>query len=229
MDLKKESARVAFSLISPESTVGLGDGSSMRLLAAFIVEGIAQGLSVHLYTSSLSTEAFLKDAGIAVFDSSETDRLDLYFDGCDQVDHELNALKSGAGIHTQEKLLASMAKKFIILADESKFVPVFSSQFPLVLEVLPQANHFVQRELKSLWPEVSLSVRLLPESQGPVFSRNGNWLIDCFFPQWPEPAQVQYQSKKITGIVEISLFHQLARLALIASETGVRQYESVVL
>lgn len=225
MDLKKESARVAYSLVKADSAIGLGEGSSMLMLAAFFAEGIAQGLRVRLYTSSLSTSAFLQDAGIMVFDISQTDRLDLYFDGCDQVDHQLNALKSGAGIHTQEKLLASMARKFIVLADESKFVSVFSSQFPLVLEVLPQATQFVQRELKSIWPDVSLSVRLLPESQGPVLSRNGNWLIDCLFRQWPEPAQVHYQSKKITGVVEISLFHQLARLALIARETGVQQYE----
>ena len=65
--------------------------------------------------------------------------IDIYFDGCDQLDSELNALKIGGGIHTQEKLLASMANEFILIGDESKLVQNFDNRFPVVIELLPQA------------------------------------------------------------------------------------------
>lgn len=228
MDLKKESARFAFTLIQDNSSIGLGDGSSIRLLAGFLKEGIQQGMKVNLYTSSLTTKAILQDAGLTIHDISIVDRLDQYFDGCEQVDHQLNALKSGAGIHTYEKLLASMAEKFTILADESKYVSEFDASFPLVLEVLPQATRFIMKELKKYWPEVSQSIRMNPETAGSVITRNGNDLIDCRFLRWPQPAEVQIQSKKITGVVEISLFYQIAGSAIIAGESGVRQIFSQI-
>src|ERR1700681_2201975 len=122
MDLKREAARVAFTLVTNNTLIGLGDGSTVRLLAGFLIDGMRAGLKVSIYTSSLQTQDFLLAAGINVNDISRADSLDLYFDGCDQIDSQLNALKSGSGIHTMEKLMASMAKKFVIIADDSKFV-----------------------------------------------------------------------------------------------------------
>src|SRR5664279_1975727 len=103
-----------------------------RYLASHVIDGIGAGLTLNVYTSSLQTQDFLEAAGIPVSDISKVDSLDQYFDGCDQIDHKLNALKSGSGIHTTEKILASMAKKFIIMADASKYVSKLESKTPLV-------------------------------------------------------------------------------------------------
>ena len=226
MDLKKEAARVACSYIENKMPVGLGDGSTVRLLAGFLIDKIKGGLDVRLYTSSATTQAFLEEAGMLVRDISKADSLELYFDGCDEVDHQLNALKSGSGIHTMEKLLASMAAKFIIMADAPKYVEKFDSKYPLVLEVLPQAITFVQKEIHALYPDASLTIRKSPEHSGkPILTRNGNLLVDCHFPYWPEAGRIQHESKNITGVVEISLFHQLVTEALIAGNEGVLKYE----
>ena len=226
MDLKKEAARVACSYIKNNTSVGLGDGSTVRLLAGMLIDKIKEGLHVHLYTSSATTQTFLETAGMQVHDISKADSLELYFDGCDEVDHQLNALKSGSGIHTMEKLLASMAEKFIIMADAPKYVGKFDSKFPLVLEVLPQAIAFVQRKIHALYPDAGLSIRKSQEpNNNPILTRNGNWLVDCFFPFWPEAGSVQHEFKNITGVVEISLFHQLVSEAIIAGSEGVSKYE----
>ena len=226
MDLKKEAARVACSYIKNNTSVGLGDGSTVRLLAGFLIDKIKDGLNVRLYTSSATTLVFLEEAGMLVRDISKTDSLELYFDGCDEVDHQLNALKSGSGIHTMEKLLASMAAKFIIMADAPKYVEKFDSKYPLVLEVLPQAITYVQKEIHAMYPDASLSIRKFPEHvDKPTLTRNGNLLADCFFPDWPETGRIQHQFKNITGVVEISLFYQLASEALIAGNEGVLKYE----
>jgi ribose 5-phosphate isomerase A len=223
MEYKKDAARVAYTLITNNTSVGLGDGSTIRFLASYLKDGIANGLSIKVFTSSIQTEEFLKDLGITVLDISSTDNLDLYFDGCDQIDEQLNALKSGAGIHTSEKLLATMAKKFIILADDSKFVSVFDNKFPLVLEVLPQAISFVLKKMKDNIPHANLSLRRINDAGKPVITRNGNYLIDCWFSQWPELGSLHEQSKNIAGVVEISLFYKIVNEAIIAGTEGIHR------
>jgi ribose 5-phosphate isomerase A len=225
MDLKKEAARAAYALIQTGTSIGLGDGSTMIGLAGLINDGIKNGLQVKLCTSSDKTRAFLNEAGTPVNSISDTDSLDLYFDGCDQVDHELNALKSGAGIHTNEKLVASMAKKFIILADDSKFVSKLDIQFPLVLEVLPQAEHYIYKELKRIFGEVTLATRSLPNSGEPVLTINGNHLIDCRFAEWPALHFIQSHCKMMTGVIDISLFFQIATDAIIAGNDSIRHFQ----
>jgi ribose 5-phosphate isomerase A len=225
MDVKKEAARVASTMVDENTSVGLGDGSTVRLLAEYLIHRMNAGLEIRLFTSSLQTFEFLRRRDVLVNDISRTDALDIYFDGCDQVDGQLNALKSGSGIHTMEKLLASMAKKFVIIGDESKFVQKLDSKFPLVLEVLPQADAFVQRIMLSLFPGCRFTVRKVQDTEDkPVLTRNGNHLIDCFFQEWPELEMIQIQSKKITGVVEISLFYHMANEAIIAGNDGIKRY-----
>jgi len=226
MDFKKEVARVAYTLIKDNSSVGLGDGTTARYLASYVINGIGAGLTLKVYTSSLQTQDFLETAGIPVSDISSVATLDQYFDGCDQIDHQLNALKSGSGIHTMEKILASMAKKFIIMADATKYVAKLESKTPLVLEILPLAISFVHKELQTFYPEALLSLRKSPENKtDPVLTRNGNYLMDCLFPEWPEPGIIQNQCKNITGVVEISLFYDLVDEAIIVGDQGILRYE----
>jgi ribose 5-phosphate isomerase A len=225
MDFKKEAARIAFTLIRNNSVVGLGDGSTIRFLAEYIIDEIKKGLTLRLYTSSRQTQIFLQEGGITVNDFSLTDELDQYFDGCDQVDSQLNAFKSGAGIHTTEKILASMAKKFILLAEDSKFVDTLENKYPLVLEVIPQAGFFVKRKMKSMFPDTILSTRITEDNKTPVTTRYGNYLIDCRFPVLPELELLQNNCKNITGVVDISLFYKLAHGAVIVGNQGVRRFE----
>ncbi len=225
MDLKKEAAREAYRLIKNNSSVGLGDGTAIRSLAEFIIEGLKEGLTLRLYTSSLRTQNFLQESGITVKDFSAIDELDQYFDGCDQVDGQLNAFKSGAGIHTTEKILASMARKFYLLADASKFVDRLENKYPLVLEILPPATSFVLRELKSHYPDASFSIRVSDGTNSPAITRYGNYLLECRFPVLPELASLQTHCKNITGVVEISLFYGIASGAIIAGQEGVKRFE----
>ena len=225
MDLKKEAARIASTIVSDHSSVGLGDGSTVRMLAEYLTDRMNAGLEIRLYTSSLQTLEFLQRREVLVHDISDTGTLDIYFDGCDQIDARLNALKSGSGIHTMEKLLASMAKKFVIMGDDAKFVQTLDAKFPLVLEVLPLAIAYVQRIMLSLFPEAMLAIRLSGQDGRPLVTRHGNLLLDCRFCEWPELETVQLQCKKITGVVEISLFYQLVDEAIIAGIHGVSRYE----
>ena len=147
--------------------------------------------------------------------------IDIYFDGCDQLDRQLNALKSGGGIHTQEKLLANMAKQFVLIGDEAKLVDSFDLKYPLVLEILPQSVSFVPFKIIQLFAGTRSVMRMNDKKDGPVITENGNYLVDVYFEKWPELSSINTNFKSVPGIVETSLFYQIANKAVIAGEKGV--------
>ncbi len=219
MDLKQEAARTGATLIREQKKVGLGEGSTI----AFLVAELKTRPVVNdrtFYSSSEKTKRLLADAGFQTGELSGTTAIDIYFDGCDQLDHSLNALKSGAGIHTMEKLLASMASEFILLADESKYVSRFDGKFPLVVELIPEAFSFVRSRLSALAPGGSISRR--DTGDLPVLTRHGNWLIDCGLPDWGKALSIGAAIKQLTGVVDTSLFTGLCKRAVIAGFGGGR-------
>lgn len=179
-------------------------------------------LEVSVFTSSFTTAQLLRQQGFTVHATHAISRLDLYFDGCDQFDKNLHALKSGGGIHTHEKLLASMAKEFILVGDESKYAETLGTKYPLVVEVLPQALAFAEARIHELLPGVSISLRRSDQKDGAVVTELGNYLLDIRLTFWPALHTINPLLKSITGIVETSLFYNMARKAVIAGPGGVR-------
>lgn len=221
MNLKQEAAKRAVTFIHNYSTVGLGAGATIAYMVEYLKE---EKLSIQVFTSSAATKELLVQHGFTVNDISTISSLDLYFDGCDQFNKDLNALKSGAGIHTIEKLLASMAKEFIIVGDESKYAEQLTNTFPLVLEVLPQAVCFVIAELTQLYSPITTAIRYDVNNK-PVITENGNLLIDVWFEVLPDLAVINSSIKEITGVVETSLFYNMANKAIIAGAEGTRVLE----
>ncbi len=225
MDFKKEAATKAINFIQHQQLVGLGAGSTIAFMVELLTEKKKTGLDIKLLTSSFNTRQLLLQKGFTVLSAADVTTIDIYFDGCDQVDKNLHALKSGGGIHTQEKLLASMAKQFILAGDEAKYVEQFTKACPLVIEFLPEALQFVPARLHQLFPDVKTVIRIGDKKDGAVITANGNYLLDVWFNTWPELSQINPMIKAITGVVETSLFYNLAHKAIIAGKDGVRVIE----
>src|ERR1700753_536520 len=151
LNLKKEAARTAVTLITDQSIVGLGAGETMQYAADFLADRVNDGLNIQLVTSSAGTQRYLLQLGLAVQPIKNFSSIDIYFDGCDQFDKHLNALKSGGGIHTMEKLLAAMAKEFFLVGDALKYEEALTVKFPLVIEVLPDAGLYVQDRIVQIF------------------------------------------------------------------------------
>jgi ribose 5-phosphate isomerase A len=222
MDPKKMAASKAADLVKDGSSVGIGGGSTMLYLAECIKEKMEEGLELTLYTSSFDTAKFLRQQHLEVLETSLTASLDIYFDGCDQFDKSLNALKSGGGIHTREKLLASMAKEFILVGDTSKYVDKFNPAIPLVLEIIPESLLFVQARIEKLYDKPVMALRFQPEKEKPVITANGNWLVDLWFKEWPELSGINAAVKAFTGVLETSLFFNIASRAIMGSDGDVQ-------
>ncbi len=222
MDLKKAAAEKAVSFIKTNTVIGLGAGATMAHLAGLLNHAINQGLKIKVLTSSYSTRQLLEGFGIHVVAASAVSTIDIYFDGCDQVDKNLNALKSGGGIHTQEKILASMAKEFMIVGDEGKYVNSFDTTYPLVIEILPQAIRYILSVVEKHYPGVVISLRISDKRDGAVFTDNGNYLLDVFFKAWPELSALNTTVKLITGVVDTSLFYNIASSFIMGHKEGVQ-------
>lgn len=221
MNLKTASALKAVELIRNNSIIGLGAGSTMAFMVEYLADEVKNGLQIQVASSSFSTRELLLQKGFKVLSIQDIAEIDIYFDGCDLVDKNLNALKSGGGIHTIEKLLASMAKEFILVVDTTKYVGEFNTDFPLVVEFLPQALSFVPATVKRLFEGALTSIRFSNKKDGPVITENGNYLLDIKFNTWPPLDILAASIKEIAGIVDSSLFYGLVNKVIVASTDGV--------
>ena len=225
MDLKKALAEKAIGFVKDNSIIGLGASSSIKYLIESVSGAIKKGLKVKLLTSSFITQQLIMNNGLEVYPLSYFSSIDIYFDGCDQFDEDLNALKSGGGIHTREKLAASMAREFVIICDETKYTETFSEKYPLVLEVLPEAHQYVMAKMNVLFPGSRTEIRLSDRKIGAAITDNGNYLTDTWFIHWPALKLVEELTREITGVVETSLFYQIASKAIVMGERGIAVIE----
>lgn len=221
VDYKLEAAKAALDFIRAGQTIGLGAGSTVAHLIDMVKQNSELAAGITFVSSSFKTSNYLIERGLKIQSSSFLEKLDFYFDGCDQFDPELNALKSGGGIHTTEKILASMAAEFILMGDEGKFVPALNAVYPLVVEILPVALKVVVARLEREFPGAEIKLRMSSQKDGALISENGNFLADIYFAELPELQKLNVQVKMIPGIIEHSLFYKMAAKAIIAGVNGV--------
>ncbi|MBU2724005.1 ribose-5-phosphate isomerase RpiA, partial [Acidithiobacillus ferridurans] len=142
--LKKMAAEAALRYIQPGMVVGVGTGSTTN----FFIEALgAAQIHVDGYVaSSIATENRLKAQGLNVLELNATGDIPVYIDGADEADPHFRLIKGGGGALTREKIVASAARLFVCIADDSKDRPMLG-KFPLPVEVIPFARSFVARQL----------------------------------------------------------------------------------
>ncbi|GAB3932084.1 ribose 5-phosphate isomerase A [Mucilaginibacter myungsuensis] len=219
-DYKLQAAERAIQLIAPGQTIGLGDGSAVLHLADLVAADSSLRTGLTLTTSSARTAERLVAHGLTVRPLADLSELDIYFDGCDQFDRELNAIKSGSGIHTHEKIAAAMAGEFILIGDESKFAEQLGNLYPVVLEVVPFALRSVQARLSTAFSGVIFKQRLEAGKHTPVITTQGNYLLEMSFNVLPELEDMDIYLKMLPAVLNHSLFYHLATSAVIAGPEG---------
>jgi ribose 5-phosphate isomerase A len=218
MNVKQECAKAALKYIQSGMIIGLGGGSTISYLIDFIKN---ESIKVKVVTPSMKTKLLCLQQGLEVLPAYAVEEVDVAFDGCDQVDENFHALKSAGGIHTQEKLIAQMAKDYILLADHAKFVPSLTYTHPVVLEILMDSLSFVLNKAEALGGKPV--VRSGPEKDGFIISDNGNLLVDVYFQSVHDSPQLEKNLKQIAGVIDVSLFTTVVTKVLVAGEDGVKE------
>jgi len=222
-ELKMQAARRALEFVEPGMTLGLGSGSTASLWIKLLGEQVRDhGLKIRAIASSEDSEHLGRSYGIPFITFEECEHLDLVVDGADEIAPGLALIKGGGGKLLREKIVASAAKRFVIVADESKVVKTLG-KFPLPVEVIPMATPLVSRALQDLGftPKIRLN-----RDGSHYITDEGNLLLDCSGVAIDAPDAMAAKIDSIVGVVEHGLFLGMANLALIADAHQVLEREA---
>ena len=169
--MKKAVAQAAVDQIQNGMILGLGSGSTAALMIEALALKIKSGeiRDVVGVTTSFQGEVLASELGIPLKSLSSVSEIDLAIDGADEVDPSFQLIKGGGACHVQEKLVAALAKKFIVVVDSSKLVEKLNLDFKLPVEVLPSAWKQVQKTLEQLGGLGTL--RMAQKKAGPIVTK----------------------------------------------------------
>ena len=222
-ELKLAVARAAIDYVVDGEIIGVGTGST----ANFFIDELAaiKHRIKGAVASSEATAARLRGHGIAVFDLNEVPSIAVYIDGADEITASGAMIKGGGAALTREKIVASVSKQFVCIADGSKLVELLG-QFPLPVEVLPMARAAVMRRLAALGGQPRL--RLKANSADAFITDNGAVIIDVIGLTIADPLALEQEIKQMTGVIEVGLFARRgADVCLLGTAEGVRTLKFV--
>lgn len=220
MNDKELVAHQALQYVSENMIVGLGTGST----ANFFINALAkrnkeENLKIRAVSSSVVSMIKAKEAGLPIIAMEQIKEIDLYIDGADEIAPDLTLLKGRGYDLVREKLLARSAKKFIVIADESKLVKNIGDNFPIPSEVQPFAWELVKNILMK---KGTGDIRINAAKDGYAITSCGNFVLDFNYPE-KNTEELNALLSQTPGIVEHGIFFNMAHGALISSNGKVRE------
>jgi ribose 5-phosphate isomerase A len=230
--MKQAVALAAVDQIENGMILGLGSGSTAALMIEALAMKIKSGeiKDVVGVTTSFQGEVLASELGIPLKSLSSVSGIDLAIDGADEVDPKFQLIKGGGACHVQEKLVAALAKKFIVVVDSTKLVKKLNLDFKLPVEVLPSAWKQVQKTLHYLGGKGNL--RMAQKKAGPIVTDQGNLILDLSFMHGiDQPDLLESQINNIPGVLENGLFVNLTDQVLVGKvendEVGVESLNKI--
>lgn len=211
---KKAAAEAALSYIKDDMIIGVGTGSTVDYFISALskVKNKIEGA----VASSVETANKLKAQSIPVIDLNSVSDVPLYVDGADEVNAARQLIKGGGGALTREKIIATVAKKFICIIDASKRVDMLGG-FPVAIEVIPMARSYVARQLVQLGGD--------PVYREGFTTDNGNVILDVFNLKMLDPVHLEAQLKNLEGVVDNGIFaKRRADVVLVGNENSVETF-----
>jgi ribose 5-phosphate isomerase A len=216
---KQAAARASLQFVKEGQVVGLGTGSTAKYFIERLGEKVKQGLRIRGIASSIRSQEQAISLGIPITTFDECQQIDVTVDGADEVDPQLRLIKGGGGALLREKIVASATKKFVIIVDASKRVPVLG-KFPLPVEVIKFARPLIENEITALGAKVEL--RRNSDGQ-PYLTDENNYILDCCFGQIRDADALARQLSDMPGVVEHGLFIGMASIVLVADGNKVEE------
>lgn len=214
---KRMAAEAAAREVQSGDVVGLGTGSTVYYTIKFLGELLRdEGLGITGIPTSKATEQIARESGIPLATFEEYPELDVAIDGADEVDANLNLIKGGGGAHVREKIVASAAKKFIVVVDEGKVVRELT--WPVPVEILPFSLGLVIDRVVNLGGTPLL--RLLESNY--FITDNNNYIIDADFGTITDPKNLEKELNKIPGTIGNGIFTKMTSKVYIGTKEGVK-------
>lgn len=213
---KKAAAQAALKHLPKGGILGVGTGSTVN----FLIDLLPQLELEAAVSSSEATAERLRKLGIEVVDMNSVASLDAYVDGADEIDQNLHMIKGGGAALTREKIVASIAKKFVCIVDDSKWVNQLGIEFALPIEVIPMARSAVARKIVALGGD--------PVYRQGVVTDNGNVILDVHNLNILNALELEKTINDIPGVVCNGIFAlNKADIAVVATDNGIEERTAV--
>ncbi|CAM8342222.1 RpiA Ribose 5-phosphate isomerase [Candidatus Methylopumilus planktonicus] len=220
MNDKELVAQQALQYVSENMIIGLGTGSTANcFIDALAKRNKEEKLNIRAVSSSVVSMIKAKEAGLPIIAMEQINEIDLYIDGADEITPDLTLLKGRGYDLVREKLLARSAKKFIVIADESKIVENIGDNFPVPSEVQPFAWELVKNILMK---KGTGDIRINSAKDGYAITSCGNFVLDFNYTE-KNIEKLNALLCQTPGIVEHGIFYNIAHGALISSNGKVRE------
>ena len=214
-DAIKALSEDAIKLVKNHQIIGLGSGRAatafVKSLSLFVKK---KKLNIRCIPTSMQIKLEAEKGKLHLMDTI-LDKIDIVFDGADQIDKAKNLIKGGGGALLRENILISTAKKVVIMADASKFVTNFKRDVPV--EVHPLARNTVTKAISKIGGKPS--IRTFDRGY-PFVTENGNIILDCNFGIIKKPKLLQESVKKISGVLEVGIFTRKPDIIYKAKSNG---------
>jgi len=225
MNLKQQAASFTLKYVQDGMVLGLGSGSTTQFFIEMVGERYQKGdlKNILAVPTSEKTASQARSFGIPLTNLDDHPSLDIFVDGADQVDPQLNLIKGLGRALLREKIIEIHTRRFVVIVDESKLAPYLGDQVPLPVEIVKfeAASHV--NWLNSLGCRAEL---WLESAGSPVVTDNGNFLVRCWFDSGiPDLAALARVLADRPGIVEHGLFLGMATEVVVAGHKGIRVLE----
>jgi ribose 5-phosphate isomerase A len=218
-DLKVAAARAALDHVRSGMRLGLGTGTTASEFVRLLGEALRTGAlnDIRCTSTSEQTEKLARELAIPMFALAEVAPLDLAVDGADEIDKKLRLIKGRGGALLREKIVEQQARRFIVIADESKVVDRLGVG-TLPVEVTPFALEVLTKRFSGMNLDPVLRLR-----DGAVrVTDEGNRILDVRIPATKDIAEVVDELRACAGVVETGFFPTEATEAVIAGASGIR-------
>ena len=205
----------AVKLVKNHQTIGLGSGRSATAFVKSLSSLVKKKkFNIKCVPTSLQIKLEAEKGNLHLIDTV-LDKIDIVFDGADQIDKGKNLIKGGGGALLRENILINAAKKVVIMADDSKFVTNFDRSVPV--EVHPLARNTVTKNISKIGGKPK--IRTLDRGY-PFITENGNIILDCNFGVIKKPKLLREKIKNISGVLEAGIFTRKPDIIYRARSTG---------
>jgi ribose 5-phosphate isomerase A len=221
-DLKREVGEQAAALVEDGMVVGLGTGSTAAFFIEALVRRAKAGLTIACIPTSERSAEQARSGGLNLVTFATHPKIDLAVDGADEIKRDtLDLVKGLGGALLREKIVASAAARFVIIADAEKLVDWLGTRCAVPVEVTRFGWELTQYRLREYGADVIR--RTTPDGEAYV-TDGGNFILDSRFEPIADPVALNRRLLQVPGIVETGLFPGMAEMALVADDRGVTRY-----
>jgi ribose 5-phosphate isomerase A len=223
-ELKRAAASAAAAELQSGLIIGLGSGTTAKLVVDAIGLRVKEGLKIIGIPTSERTAQQARGLGIELSTLGEQPQIDVTIDGADEVELDtLNLIKGGGGNQLREKIVATASSRLIIVVDASKLVSHLGDRAKVPVEVAQFGWQATARNLANL--KATPILRLQADGK-PFVTDGGNYILDCAFGRIESPNALQRELDSVAGVIEHGLFIGMASLVLVGTSEGVKRLGS---